>query len=50
MPRTRPMGADEQEQRPTKNALEAKLIADSKARAENASPTELLQKTFARLS
>jgi 2-oxoglutarate/2-oxoacid ferredoxin oxidoreductase subunit beta len=39
-----------QEQRPTKNAMEAKLIADSKARAENASPTELLQKTFARLS
>ena len=39
-----------QEQRPTKNAMEAKLIADSKARAENSSPTELLQKTFARLS
>src|SRR6202050_4434044 len=39
-----------QEQRPTKNGMEAKLIADSKARAENASPTELLQKTFARLS
>jgi 2-oxoglutarate ferredoxin oxidoreductase subunit beta len=36
--------------RPTKNALEAKLIADSKARSENATPLELLQKTFARLS
>ncbi len=37
-------------QRPTKNALEAKLIADAKAKSENASPVELLQKTFARLS
>jgi len=37
-------------QRPTKNALEAKLIADAKAKSENAAPVELLQKTFARLS
>jgi 2-oxoglutarate ferredoxin oxidoreductase subunit beta len=39
-----------QNQRPTKNALEGKLIADSKAKAGNATPVELLQKTFARLS
>ena len=39
-----------QVQRPTKNALEAKLIADAKAKSENAAPVELLQKTFARLS
>jgi 2-oxoglutarate ferredoxin oxidoreductase subunit beta len=39
-----------QAQRPTKNALEAKLISDAKAKAENAAPVELLQKTFARLS
>src|SRR5579862_8850181 len=39
-----------QEQRPTKNAQEAKLIVDQQARAENAKPLELLQKTFARLS
>jgi len=39
-----------QVQRPTKNALEGKLIADAKAKTENASPVELLQKTFARLS
>jgi len=39
-----------QAQRPTKNALEAKLISDAKAKAENATPVELLQKTFARLS
>jgi 2-oxoglutarate/2-oxoacid ferredoxin oxidoreductase subunit beta len=37
-------------QRPTKNALEAKLIADTKVKTENAPPLELLQKTFARLS
>jgi 2-oxoglutarate/2-oxoacid ferredoxin oxidoreductase subunit beta len=37
-------------QRPTKNALEAKLITDAKAKTENAAPVELLQKTFARLS
>lgn len=37
-------------QRPTKNALEAKLIVDSKARAQNAPPVELLQKTFSRFS
>src|SRR5258707_6192666 len=37
-------------QRPTKNALEAKLVADTKAKTENAPPIELLQKTFARLS
>ena len=36
-------------QRPTKNALEAKLIANSKAKAQNAPPLELLQKTFSRL-
>jgi len=39
-----------QEQRATKNALEAKLITDAKAKTENATPVELLQKTFARLS
>jgi 2-oxoglutarate ferredoxin oxidoreductase subunit beta len=39
-----------QVQRPTKNALEAKLIADAKAKVENAAPVELLQKTFTRLS
>ena len=39
-----------QVQRPTKNALEGKLISDAKAKAENATPVELLQKTFARLS
>jgi 2-oxoglutarate/2-oxoacid ferredoxin oxidoreductase subunit beta len=37
-------------QRPTKNALEAKLIADTKVKTENAPALELLQKTFARLS
>jgi 2-oxoglutarate ferredoxin oxidoreductase subunit beta len=37
-------------QRPTKNALEAKLISDTRAKTENAPPLELLQKTFARLS
>jgi 2-oxoglutarate ferredoxin oxidoreductase subunit beta len=37
-------------QRPTKNALEGKLIAEAKAKAKNAAPLELLQKTFARLS
>jgi 2-oxoglutarate ferredoxin oxidoreductase subunit beta len=37
-------------QRPTKNALEAKLICDARAKSENAAPVELLQKTFARLS
>ena len=39
-----------QNQRPTKNALEAKLIADSKAKANNATPAELLAKTFDRFS
>jgi len=39
-----------QVQRPTKNALEGKLITDAKAKAENATPVELLQNTFARLS
>ena len=43
-------GIFHQIQRPTKNALEAKLIADTKAKTENAPPLELLQKTFARLS
>lgn len=37
-------------ERPTKNALEAKLIIDSKARAQNALPVELLQKAFSRFS
>ena len=37
-------------QRPTKNALEAKLISDARAKSENAAPVERLQKTFARLS
>jgi len=37
-------------QRPTKNALEAKLIGDYKKRAGNATPVELLQKSFARFS
>lgn len=39
-----------QVQRPTKNALEAKLIADSKAKANNASAADLLAKTFDRFS
>jgi len=39
-----------QEQRATKNALEAKLIADQKAKAGNAPPVELLQKTFERFA
>ncbi len=37
-----------QVQRPTKNALEAQLIADAQARVKNASPTELLTQTFER--
>ena len=37
-------------QRATKNALEAQLIGDQKAKAVNASPTELLQKTFERFA
>lgn len=36
--------------RPTKNALEAGLIRDAKAKANNASPAELLQKTFDRFA
>jgi 2-oxoglutarate ferredoxin oxidoreductase subunit beta len=36
--------------RATKNALEAQLIGDQKAKAANASPTELLQKTFERFA
>jgi 2-oxoglutarate ferredoxin oxidoreductase subunit beta len=36
-------------QRPTKNALEARLIADARAKAHNATSLELLQKTFSRL-
>ena len=39
-----------QVKRPSKNALEAKLIADAKAKAGNATATELLQKTFQRFS
>jgi len=37
-------------QRPTKNALEGKLIADQKAKAGNTPPVELLQKTFERFA
>jgi 2-oxoglutarate/2-oxoacid ferredoxin oxidoreductase subunit beta len=37
-------------QRPTKNALEAGLISDAKAKTDNASPAELLQKTFDRFA
>jgi 2-oxoglutarate ferredoxin oxidoreductase subunit beta len=36
--------------RPTKNALEANLIRDAKAKVNNASPAELLQKTFERFA
>jgi len=36
--------------RPTKNALEAKLIADAQARSGQARPGELLDKTFDRFS
>jgi 2-oxoglutarate ferredoxin oxidoreductase subunit beta len=37
-------------QRATKNALEAGLIANAKAKSGNAPPVELLQKTFAQFS
>ena len=37
-------------QRPTKNALEAKLIADAQAKTKNAPPLELLQKTLERFT
>ena len=37
-------------QRPTKNTLEARLIAAAKARTNNATPLELLQKTLEKLS
>jgi 2-oxoglutarate ferredoxin oxidoreductase subunit beta len=36
--------------RPTKNTLEAGLIAKAKQKTENASPAELLQKTFTQFS
>lgn len=39
-----------QVKRPTKNALEAGLIAEARAKAGNASALELLQRTFARFS
>jgi 2-oxoglutarate/2-oxoacid ferredoxin oxidoreductase subunit beta len=39
-----------QVQRPTKNALEAKLIADARAKTKNAPPLELLQKTLERFT
>ena len=39
-----------QGQRPTKNALEAKLIADQQAKAAGASPVDLLQRTFRQFS
>ncbi len=37
-------------QRPTKNALEAELISRAKTKTGNASPLELLQKTFQQFS
>jgi 2-oxoglutarate ferredoxin oxidoreductase subunit beta len=37
-----------QMKRPTKNALEAKLIADAQAKTKGAGPRELLQQTFQR--
>ena len=37
-------------QQPTKNTLEARLIAAAKARTNNATPLELLQKTLEKLS
>ncbi len=37
-------------QRPTKNTLENRIIADAKSRAGNASPADLLKKTFERFS
>jgi 2-oxoglutarate ferredoxin oxidoreductase subunit beta len=39
----------ENKTRPTKNALEAKLIAAAKERTKNASDLQVLQSTFARL-
>lgn len=39
-----------QVQRPTKNALEAQLIAEAQARANHAGAVELLQKTFEQFS
>ena len=36
-------------QRPTKNALEQKLIANTREKTKGASDLELLQKTFARM-
>jgi 2-oxoglutarate ferredoxin oxidoreductase subunit beta len=38
------------QQRPSKNALEAGLINAARAKTNNAPPTELLQKTFERLT
>src|SRR6266404_4762751 len=37
-------------QRPTKNALEAGLIRDAKAKTKNATPAQLLQSTFERFA
>ncbi|HWA24308.1 MAG TPA: thiamine pyrophosphate-dependent enzyme [Lacunisphaera sp.] len=39
----------ENKARPTKNALEQKLIADTRAKTKNASDLELLSKTFSRM-
>jgi 2-oxoglutarate ferredoxin oxidoreductase subunit beta len=39
----------ENKSRPTKNALEQKLIADTRVKTKNASDLELLSKTFARM-
>ena len=39
----------ENKTRPTKNALEAKLIANTREKTKNASDLELLSKTFARM-
>jgi 2-oxoglutarate ferredoxin oxidoreductase subunit beta len=36
--------------RPTKNAVEANLIAGAKAKTKNASPAELLHSTFERFA
>jgi 2-oxoglutarate ferredoxin oxidoreductase subunit beta len=43
-------GVFHQVQRPTKNALEAGIINAARAKTNNATPSELLQKTFERLT
>lgn len=43
-------GVFHQVQRPTKNALEAGIIKAAQAKTNNANPSELLQKTFERLT